>query len=129
MNSMLSQPTQPDEPAFRLLVCGGRYFADEVFLRAQMNAAIGQRRNVVVIHGDAPGADRLADKIAREAGVPIVRFRAGWSLGRRAGPIRNQRMIDEGRPDLVLAMPGGDGTADMVRRALAAGIPTIQAVP
>jgi len=129
MNSLFSQPTQPDEAPFRLLVCGGRHFADEAFLRAHMNAAIGGRKNVVVIHGDAPGADRLADKIAREAGVPIVRFRAGWSLGRRAGPLRNQRMIDEGRPDLVLAMPGGAGTADMLRRAMAAGVPTIQAVP
>ena len=33
-------------------------------------------------------------------------------------------MIDEGRPDFVVALPGGVGTADMVRKARAAGIPT-----
>jgi len=31
-------------------------------------------------------------------------------------------MIDEGKPDLVLAFPGGRGTDDMVRRAEKAGI-------
>ena len=42
--------------------------------------------------------------------------------GRSAGPIRNQAMLDEGRPDLVVAFPGHHGTADIVRRARAAGI-------
>jgi len=26
-------------------------------------------------------------------------------------------MIKSGKPDMVLAFPGGDGTADMIRRA------------
>jgi hypothetical protein len=48
---------------------------------------------------------------------------ADWEkLGRSAGPIRNQAMLDEGRPDLVVAFPGHHGTADMVRRARAAGV-------
>lgn len=42
--------------------------------------------------------------------------------GRAAGPIRNQQMLDEGKPHLVVAFPGGTGTADMVRRAQAAGV-------
>jgi hypothetical protein len=31
-------------------------------------------------------------------------------------------MIDEGKPDLVIAFPGGRGAADMVSRAIKAGI-------
>jgi hypothetical protein len=31
-------------------------------------------------------------------------------LGKKAGPLRNQRMLDEGKPDLVVAFPGGGGT-------------------
>ena len=50
-------------------------------------------------------------------------YPAQWDVyGRRAGPIRNQEMIDEGKPDGVVAFPGGKGTADMVRRAEAAGL-------
>jgi hypothetical protein len=37
--------------------------------------------------------------------------------GRAAGPRRNQRMLEDFRPDLVVAFPGGRGTAYMVRRA------------
>jgi len=43
-------------------------------------------------------------------------------LGRRAGAIRNQEMIDEGKADGVVAFPGGKGTEDLVRRAEAAGL-------
>ena len=45
--------------------------------------------------------------------------------GRKAGPIRNQQMLDEGRPSLVVAFPGGRGMADMVRRARNAGVEAI----
>jgi hypothetical protein len=51
-----------------------------------------------------------------------VAVMADWSIGRKAGPIRNQRMLDEHAPDLVVAFPGGRGTADMVRRARKSGV-------
>jgi len=54
-------------------------------------------------------------------------FLANWRThGKAAGPIRNQQMLDEGRPHLVVAFPGGTGTADMVRRAKAAGVPVME---
>ncbi|MEM9912925.1 MAG: hypothetical protein AAF922_19365 [Pseudomonadota bacterium] len=43
-------------------------------------------------------------------------------MGRAAGPIRNKEMLDEGCPDLVVAFPGGRGTANMVKQAQAAGV-------
>ena len=52
---------------------------------------------------------------------------ADWEkLGRKGGPIRNQLMLDEGRPDLVVAFPGRRGAADMVRRARTACIEVIE---
>jgi len=52
---------------------------------------------------------------------------ANWAgLGRKAGPIRNQEMLDQGRPNMVVAFPGGRGTADMVRRARGAGVEVIE---
>jgi hypothetical protein len=48
---------------------------------------------------------------------------ADWKrLGRKAGPIRNQRMLVEGKPDLVVAFPGGKGMAGMVTLARNASI-------
>jgi DNA-binding MurR/RpiR family transcriptional regulator len=54
-------------------------------------------------------------------------YPADWeAYGKAAGPIRNQRMLDEGKPDLVIAfsdLPTTSGTYDMIKRAKAAGIP------
>jgi hypothetical protein len=60
---------------------------------------------------------------AIEAGIPVKPYPADWRLhGRAAGPIRNTLMLVEGRPDLVVAFPGGQGTADMTKKALRAGV-------
>ena len=77
-----------------------------------------------VIHGCAPGADNQAMIWADM--MPDIKqapFPADWrTYGRSAGPIRNKRMIVEGKPDLVVAFPGGRGTANMVKQSLNAGI-------
>jgi hypothetical protein len=71
----------------------------------------------------------MAGEWADVFGVPFRIFPANWKKhGRAAGPMRNQQMLDEGKPDLVIAFPGGSGTADMVRRAKAAGVP-VETVP
>lgn len=76
----------------------------------------------LVIHGDAPGADSLAGWWAEVRGAQNVRCPANWRLhGRKAGPMRNTAMLAL-NPDLVVAFPGGTGTADMVSKATARGI-------
>ena len=81
----------------------------------------------LVIHGAARGADTLLDEWAQVWGIPSLAFPAQWRrLGRAAGPLRNGRMLAEGKPDLVIAFPGGRGTADMVRQAEAAGVRVIR---
>ncbi|CAN1722779.1 DUF2493 domain-containing protein [Hyphomicrobium sp. 1Nfss2.1] len=106
-----------------VLVCGGRAFRDVVWLRSALDRLHVEVPFARVIAGGACGADTLAAEWAVSRGIPADVFMADWEgLGRKAGPIRNQRMLDEGKPDLVVAFPGGRGTADMVRRARDAGI-------
>jgi hypothetical protein len=114
----------------RLLVCGGRDFRDRAaFENAMCEVVAAHGYLTAIIHGGAPGADKMADDWAARNGVATHIFYADWKkYGRAAGPIRNQRMIDEGKPDLALAMPGGRGTADMVRRLEAAGVPVLRSV-
>jgi hypothetical protein len=67
--------------------------------------------------GGARNVDTFAEEWAMSRGVPFERFDADWNrFGNRAGPIRNQEMIDEFKPDVGLVFPGGPGTADMKRR-------------
>jgi hypothetical protein len=107
----------------RLLVCGGRDFADELFLFTALDRVHAQWFVNTLIHGDAPGADRLAGAWAAKRGIDLIVFPANWTRYRkRAGPIRNTRMLAEGRPDACVAFPGGAGTANMVAQCRAANV-------
>lgn len=106
----------------KVLVCGGRAYDD----REAVYRVLSEQHRVVsfthLIHGDSRGVDHFADQWAIENGVQSVRCAANWdAMGRAAGPLRNQRMLDL-EPHLVIAFPGGRGTADMIKRALEASI-------
>jgi len=107
----------------RLLVCGGRDFENKLGLYAALDAVHRKKPITVLVHGGATGADRLAGLWASENKVRVEVYAADWDgQGKAAGPIRNQRMIDHGKPDAAVAFAGGSGTADMVRRLESAGI-------
>lgn len=108
----------------RVLVCGGRDYPHREKVWDVLDDLHKDRPITQLIEGAATGADQWARTWAwTEKEITIRSFPADWEAhGRKAGPLRNQRMIDEGKPDLVVAFPGGRGTADMVRRARAAGV-------
>lgn len=115
----------------KILVTGGRDYEDyDGFCRvmdrfAPTNQGVFNRNLTHVIHGGAKGADAMADRWARDNGVQPVRVDALWDIhGRAAGPIRNKAMLDllDRKDDVVIAFPGGAGTASMVAIAQAAGV-------
>ena len=107
----------------KVLVCGGRNYRNWSAVTECLQRIHAVTPIDVLIHGCAKGADTLASRWAYFVGVREHGFHADWERhGRAAGPIRNQAMLDKGKPDLVVAFPGGAGTADMVRRATAAGV-------
>lgn len=111
----------------RVLVCGGRLFDDYGYVFASLTRAHKQFGFSVLIQGGARGADTFARNWAYTSKVPQLEFPADWDThGKSAGPIRNQQMIREGKPDLVIAFPGGNGTANMIQQARAAGIRVIE---
>jgi len=111
----------------RVLVCGGREFADCDLLNIVLGS-LCLSRNDVIIHGAAPGAATLSGRWGETRGVPVEAYPADWEKhGRAAGPIRNKCMLEEGRPDLVVAFPGGRGTTNLVQQARAAGVRVLEA--
>jgi hypothetical protein len=117
-----------------MIVCGDRNWSDvryvwEVLERLHQNCHDDE---FVVIEGQCPygGADRHAADWAlanRKNGVVHLPFPADWQrLGKAAGPIRNTRMLTEGRPDLVVAfhdaLTKSRGTANMIEQAEKAGV-------
>jgi hypothetical protein len=97
----------------RVLVCGGRDFDDVGLMISALDRLHTEKSFTVVIHGNARGADRMADTWARSRGVPREPYelpQGEWDeLGKKAGPLRNKRMLDDGKPDLVVAFPRGGG--------------------
>jgi hypothetical protein len=107
----------------RFLVCGGRDYDDGPAIYRALDALHAKCRIACIIEGGATGADAHARSWANAKGIDVRTFQADWErYGRRAGPLRNARMLDEGRPDGVVAFPGGRGTADMIRQAQTAGL-------
>jgi hypothetical protein len=107
----------------RILVCGGRNYYNQ----ARVNEVLDAHKPSVIIHGAARGADTLASRYASTTGIPQIACPADWAKhGLKAGFLRNQQMLNDHKPDLVIAFPGGRGTADMVRRARRAKVPVIE---
>ena len=111
---------------YRVLVCGDRDWDDVEFMYDELDK-LADIANPHIIHGAARGADRIAGEWAKSRMVPVRPFPADWDqYGKAAGPIRNQQMLDEGKPDLVMAfhndIENSKGTRDMVRRARKADI-------
>jgi hypothetical protein len=113
--------------SFTVLVCGGRDFEDITLMTKVLHSKFDPDDTVTLIHGNARGADRMAEKVLTayfRGGFEVRRFPANWNkYGKSAGYLRNKQMLEEGKPDLVIAFPGGKGTASMIKLAKQASIP------
>jgi cysteine synthase len=111
----------------KILVCGGREYTDRSRVATVLQKCLDRYKTITIIHGDARGADRLARDWAIDNSIDQIAFPADWDKHKKAaGPIRNQQMLDEGKPDLVIAFPGNTGTADMIRRSRKTKIPVVE---
>lgn len=106
----------------KLVVTGGRDYDDRATCFDILDCIHAEFTISVLISGMARGLDRLAVEWAEARGVtvdPHPVTNEDWvRLGKRAGHIRNQAMIDVGKPDVAVVFPGGNGTRDMKARLL-----------
>lgn len=107
----------------RVLVCGGRDFSNSLLLVK----ALEKYPITHLAHGGAKGADHLAGRWAEAAGIPISVYAAQWDkYGKSAGIRRNFDMLKDFEPNMVVAFPGGTGTAHMVAIAEKAGVTVVK---
>ncbi len=125
----MTETAQGAATSYRVLVCGGRNYGDHRTLFAVLDEVHAARPISLIIHGACiqrgliSGADRWAEAWARACEIPYLGVPARWNAeGNRAGPLRNFRMLNEHKPDLVIGFPGGKGTAGMLELARKAGI-------
>ena len=113
----------------RILICGDRHWSDELAIKRVMELLKSNFGNFTLIEGEALGADKLAASIAKvDLNLPVMPFPAEWGLwGKAAGPRRNAKMLQEGKPHGVVAfhndLSTSRGTKNMVEQAMKAGLP------
>lgn len=131
----------------RMLVCGDRNWTDRRFPDGKRDDMLSiwvhdQTLDVLLTHaklhevdtvieGCARGADRCGEDFAEKYPLLIknlLHYPAQWDKhGKAAGPIRNIQMLDEGKPNFVVAfhddLAASKGTRHMVSIADHAGIP------
>lgn len=126
-----------------VIVTGGRDYPDREAVHRALDLVHALTPIEAVLHGacgatwprvrgpELTGADRWAHEWATERGIDVHPHPANWErYGKRAGPLRNEQMIEHAgqlsrwqyQRTLVLAAPGGAGTADCVRRARQTGL-------
>jgi hypothetical protein len=121
----------------RVVIYGGRDWDDQVRMNLVLDRLHEERRFTEVINGGQVsrdnerglvyGADYQAAVWARARGIRVRYFYALWGMhGRAAGPIRNGRMVAEGKPELGIQFPGGAGTRNMRGHLDRAGIEVIE---
>ena len=112
----------------KILVTGGRNYTNSTHVFTVLDKLHQETPISCVVHGAARGVDTLASRWASSRCVRISLHPADWTNnGRAAGFIRNQIMLLDEQPDLVVVFPGGRGTAHMQGLARAQGFKILKA--
>lgn len=107
----------------RVLVCGSRDAKNKNFVFRSLDKVHALRGITLIIEGGQTGIDTFAREWAISRGICFKTEEAEWGrYGKAAGPRRNAEMLRKWHPHGVVAFPGGTGTADMCKRAIAAGL-------
>lgn len=117
------------------VVCGGRNFVDTAHMCTALDELQAQHPCTLLMTGGAAGAAFIADRWAEHRGIDRLVIPTNWERdGSAGGPIRNTRLAQlahiiarVAQEDVrLIAFPGGQGTADMCRKARAMGIPVVE---
>lgn len=79
----------------RIIVAGSREFTDYQLLSDTLMKYlknIDSNTRIKIISGTARGADSLGERFAYEWNYEVKKFPADWSIGKRAGYLRNAEM-------------------------------------
>lgn len=116
----------------KVIVAGSRTITDYEIVEEAINQS-GFQIDIVISGGQVTrdkagkpigGVDWLGECWAEKYGIPIHVFPAKWELhGRKAGPLRNQEMVDRAHALIAIWDGQSRGTADIIKRAEAKGIP------
>ncbi len=114
---------------FRVIIAGGRDMNDYALVEQEADKLLGNMvargEQIVIISGNARGADRMGELYAEARGYECRTYPADWDAhGKSAGYKRNQLMAENA--DALIAFYDGKskGTGHMINIAKTKGLPT-----
>lgn len=80
----------------RIIISGSREFNNYEIIENKILDIIGKNsnNNIEIISGGCRGVDKCAEMFAYRNGYEFTEFPADWSLGKRAGYLRNKQMAE-----------------------------------
>jgi len=107
----------------KVIVAGSRNFNNYNLLKSKLDQILKDQLDIVIISGNANGADKLGERYGQEKNHLIEIYPAEWQkFQRSSGPIRNAQMAEVG--NMLVAFWDGQsrGTKNMIEQATKKGL-------
>lgn len=99
------------KPIKKVLVTGSRDWTNVSKIQNTLSLQEDNNSTMILIHGTASGADRIAEQYALSKGWKIESYPADWNTyGKSAGPRRNEKMVRESCPNVGLVFWKGNSS-------------------
>ena len=114
----------------KLFIGGSREDFDEdrayEIIHTHVTECIIKNKCVEIVHGTARGIDSMADYVAGQKNLKVTPFKPDWNkLGKRAGMIRNQEMVDYCDCGLLVWNGKSPGTKGALAMLIQSGKPFV----
>ncbi len=106
-----------------IAITGGKNVTDIDAIFARLDKARAKYSDMVLVHGGAPGVERIAAQWAERHGVHQVVCKPDWNAHGRAAPFRRNDDLLNLLPKGVIAFPGSGITDNLIDKAAKLGIP------
>ncbi len=104
-------------------VTGGKQVSETNCIWETLDRAKTKYGDIVLIHGDGPGTDKIASSWAAARGVHQIVCRPDWNAHGRAAPFRRNDDLLNMLPKGIIAFPGSGISGNLVDKARQLGIP------
>ena len=106
-----------------IAVAGGKQAGNPDLILAILDRAREKYADMVLIHGAAPGYEKIAASWADSRGVQQIVRRPQWNAHGKAAPFRRNDELLNLLPKGIIAFPGSGVTENLVDEARQLGIP------
>lgn len=88
----------------KILICGDRNWNNFDLIFNTIKKFVDNYGVITIVQGECKGADRMGKLVAQRFKIPCKGYPADWGkYGKKAGPMRNEQMLVEECPDIVIA--------------------------